>query len=50
MSNRFYVNDVQIFGNNEMFKKTYEELKRQGVEWNELNYREDTYFCKWVFA
>lgn len=35
MSNRFYVNDVQIFGNNEMFKKTYDELKRQGAEWTE---------------
>lgn len=35
MSNRFYVNDVQIFGNNEMFPKTYEELKRQGAEWTE---------------
>jgi len=35
MSNRFYVNDVQIFGNNEMFKRTYEELKRQGAEWDE---------------
>lgn len=35
MSNRFYVNDVQIFGNNEMFDNTYEELKRQGAEWTE---------------
>lgn len=35
MSNRFYVNDVQIFGNNEMFPKTYEELKKQGAEWTE---------------
>ena len=35
MSNRFYVNDVQIFGNNEMFKRTYEELKKQGAEWTE---------------
>lgn len=35
MSNRFYVNDVQIFGNNEMFSKTYEELKKQGAEWAE---------------
>ena len=26
MSNRFYVNDVQIFGNNEMFERTYKEL------------------------
>lgn len=35
MSNRFYVNDVQIFGNNEMFPKTYEELKKQGAKWTE---------------
>ncbi len=35
MSNRFYVNDVQIFGNNEMFKRTYEELKKQGAEWTD---------------
>ena len=35
MSNRFYINDVQIFGNNEMFNNTYEELKRQGAEWTE---------------
>jgi hypothetical protein len=30
MSNRFYVNGVQIFGNNEMFERSYEELKKQG--------------------
>lgn len=35
MSNRFYVNNVQIFGNNEMFKNTYDELKKQGAEWTE---------------
>lgn len=35
MSNRFYVNGVQIFGNNEMFKNTYDELKKQGAEWTE---------------
>ena len=35
MSDRFYVNDVQIFGNNEMFERTYEELKKQGAEWTE---------------
>ena len=35
MSNRFYVNDVQIFGNNEMFERTYEELKKQGAGWTE---------------
>lgn len=28
MSNRFYVNDVQIFGNNEMFENTYAELEK----------------------
>ncbi|MCQ2577508.1 MAG: hypothetical protein MJ176_03140 [Treponema sp.] len=33
MSNRFYVNEVQIFGNNEMFGYTYEELEKQGAEW-----------------
>lgn len=35
MSNRFYVNDVQIFGNNEMFQNTYTELEKQGAEWTE---------------
>lgn len=35
MSNRFYVNDVQIFGNNEMFARTKKELERQGAEWTE---------------
>jgi hypothetical protein len=35
MSNRFYVNDFQIFGNNEMFQRTYEELKRQGANWTD---------------
>ena len=35
MSNRFYVNDVQIFGNNEMFPKTYKELKKQGAKWTD---------------
>ena len=30
MSNRFYVNGVQIFGNNEMFDRTYKELEKQG--------------------
>lgn len=35
MSNRFYVNGVQIFGNNEMFKRTYEELEKQGARWTE---------------
>lgn len=33
MSLRFYVNGVQIFGNNEMFPLTKEELTRQGAEW-----------------
>lgn len=32
MSNRFYVNDVQIFGNNEMFKNTYIELEKKAEE------------------
>ena len=35
MSNRFYVNGVQIFGNNEMFPETYNELKKQGAEWTD---------------
>jgi len=35
MSNRFYVNGVQIFGNNEMFDCTYKELERQGAQWDE---------------
>lgn len=35
MSNRFYVNNVQIFGNNEMFENTYAELEKQGAEWTE---------------
>lgn len=37
MSNRFYVNDVQIFGKNEMFDCTYEEIKRQGGDWDDDN-------------
>ena len=40
MSNRFYVNDVQIFGNNEMFEHTYEELKKQGAVWEDGCFRE----------
>ena len=35
MSNRFYVNEVQIFGNNEMFSHTLEELKKQGAKWTD---------------
>ena len=35
MSNRFYVNDEQIYGNNEMFTNTKKELARQGAEWTE---------------
>ena len=35
MSNRFYVNEEQIFGNNEMFSCTRKELERQGAEWTE---------------
>ena len=34
MSNRFYVNNVQIYGNNEMFKRTKDELTKQGAKWN----------------
>ena len=32
MSLRFTVNNVQIFGNNEMFDNTYHELERQGAD------------------
>lgn len=32
MSIRFYVNGVQIFGNNEMFNRTFKELERQGAD------------------
>ena len=35
MSNRFYVNDVQIFGNNEMFQKTHDFIISQGGNWTE---------------
>ena len=35
MSNRFYVNDEQIYGNNEMFTNTQKELARQGAKWTE---------------
>ena len=35
MSNRFYVNDVQIFGNNEMFERTANELKEQGAKFED---------------
>lgn len=30
MSNRFYINNVQVFGNNEMFENTYAELEKDG--------------------
>lgn len=33
MSLKFYVNGVQIFGNNEMFERTCKELERQGAKW-----------------
>ena len=33
MSLRFYVNGIQIFGNNEMFPLTEEELTSQGAKW-----------------
>ncbi len=35
MSQRFYVNGVQIFGNNEMFKNTHDEIARQGGVWDD---------------
>ena len=35
MSNRFYVNDVEIFGNNEMFQKTHDFIISQGGNWIE---------------
>ena len=35
MSLRVYVNGVQIFGNNEMYPATREELTRQGAKWND---------------
>lgn len=38
MSNRFYVNEVQIFGNNEMFENTSKELERQGGKWIEKDW------------
>lgn len=41
MSNRFYINDFQPFSNNELGKKTYEELNRQGIKWVE-----DGWCCK----
>lgn len=38
MSNRFYVNDEQIFGNDEFPKEVYEELKRQGFHTDDEDY------------
>lgn len=35
MSQRFYVNGVQIFGNDEMFKNTHDEIARQGGIWDD---------------
>lgn len=35
MSNRFYVNGFQIFGNNEMFQKTHDFITSQGGVWVE---------------
>ncbi len=35
MSQRFYVNGEQIFGNNEMFPKTHDEIARQGGVWDD---------------
>lgn len=34
MSQRFYINGEQIFGNNEMFPKTMAEIERQGGVWD----------------
>lgn len=39
MSNRFYVNGVQIFGNNEMFERTANELKKQGAKFNDSGFK-----------
>lgn len=41
MSNRFYVNGFQPFGNNILGNKTYKELCRQGIKWIE-----DGWVCK----
>ena len=41
MSNRFYINGFQPFSNNELGEKTYEELNRQGIKWEE-----DGWYCK----
>lgn len=35
MSNRFYVNGEQIYGNNEMFTRTRNELEKQGANWTD---------------
>lgn len=37
MSQRFYVNGVQIFGNNEMFENTHDEIARQGGVWDDVD-------------
>lgn len=43
MSNRFCVNDVQIFGNNEIFEKTHDFIISQGGNWIEdYAYLEET--------
>ncbi len=34
MSQRFYINGEQIFGNNEMFQNTHDEIARQGGVWD----------------
>lgn len=35
MSNRFYINGFQVFGDNEIGAKTVRELDRQGIVWKE---------------
>lgn len=38
MSNRFYINNVQLFGNNEMPENTRNELDKQGAKWIEYGW------------
>ena len=45
MSNRFYVNDEQIFGNDEFPKEVYEELKRQGFHTDDEDYCDSMHFA-----
>jgi hypothetical protein len=39
MSQRFYINGEQIFGNNEMFQNTHDEIARQGGIWDDVDLR-----------